>query len=140
MRYIRISLCGLVVFLVLFSGCGQFSGHDPVGVTGGNESGYGTARSMDAEVDGNGGGQIDANLVGTWIYDDYDMEEIWTFNSNGTFVYSYYWYGELEMYENGTYSATGSQLTIDGDTVTYSINGNMLTMYWNGYSTTYYRE
>lgn len=70
-------------------------------------------------------------LVGTWVYSDDDIDEIYTFNADGTGVYSY-----EDEYDDDTirftWTATQNTVTVNesGDiySCTYSINGNTLIL------------
>lgn len=88
--------------------------------------------------------EITSSIVGTWVggWSDgkYNVTDIYTFNSNGTYSYEtyVYKYGELDQYGiyPGTYVIKGNTIigTIydDGEygieEYEYSVSGNILTL------------
>jgi len=117
-----------IVSFLLLLGCSQWGGSNPVGVTGGSNSGYGGETSqIDISVD------YSQLIIGTWravetstegtttttITFDEDNEVNININDNGYNDYLY-----------GTYTLNANRLTllIDGETIimTCSIRGDKL--------------
>ena len=130
----------LALPLLILLGCGQSSGNNPTGVTGGDAGGYGSI-SDNSDI---------AILLGTWRQDHNDTDfYAYTFNIDGTYKHCRYYYNsrydKYDVYcEYGTYSVSGNQLTLtlnNSYTSNYTIliSGNNLTLSSNYGSTTYYR-
>ena len=74
-------------------------------------------------------------IVGTWTGKEADMDVTYTFNADGTFTADY---------ASGTYTISGDKITVTArfgdqeinlfDNVTFSINGNTLTIDNNTYT------
>lgn len=128
----------VLLILLIFTGCSNWGGNNPVGVTGGSEQGYGQ---------GTGAGEnINILLIGTWRHDYYSNHyEIITLSSNGTWDYKEYYYDILNEHEFGAFSVSGNTITVimEGEepfTVEFSINGDELTLTYPGeYPKTFYR-
>ncbi len=105
-QYIIIS----ILFVLMLAGCAQRGGHNPLGVTGGSDGGYGKSRDLYRESSTL---QNDINLDGVWS----DNSETVTFNSNGTF--------EIKSDKKtsiGTYNTLENTLTLnfeEGFSATY---------------------
>jgi hypothetical protein len=126
----------ILLLLALFlTNCGQLAGENPVGVTGGNDNGYGSTGS--GLWPGGGGGGGGGSIVGRWRADYPDGSyEILNFSSNGDFqVLDYDRNGILLFSFSGTYSVSGNQLTLmtsaGNVTITFSISGNTLTIFFD---------
>lgn len=125
-----------LVISIIFTGCGNWGGNNPVGVTGGSGQGYGENSDLLGTK---------SLLVGSWRHDYYNDYEIITFSSNGAWESKYYDDGYLEYHFTGTYSVSGNELTISVGgmsfiTYTFSVNGDELTLVHPNYgSVTYYR-
>jgi hypothetical protein len=69
--------------MLFMAGCANWGGNNPVGVTGGSESGYGESSDLNLPPSGS---QPSGQLVGTWRHDygggDYELLEI---KSNGQY-------------------------------------------------------
>lgn len=71
----------------------------------------------------------DASLIGTWIYEDDDYEEMYTFNANGT---GRYFYSDEYIDEDYSFSWKADDKTVtitaygDTDTMPYKVVGNKL--------------
>jgi hypothetical protein len=104
----------LFVIMPFVLGCSQWSGDNPVGVSGGGESGYGKTINTDQMV-----------IVGVWR-DTNNANEIsyrqYTFNANMTYNYQL-------IFENIIY---------DEETGVYEMRGDILLMY-SGMHTSEYR-
>jgi hypothetical protein len=115
---------------VLFLGCAQWGGDNPLGITGGSKEGYGQHNDLNLP---DGSGEIDPDLVGVWSMYDYPDMLVYTFMVDGTFKIELYYYDSLDETTEGTWNVYGNQLTLrpDGgrtEVVTYQINGNQLTL------------
>ena len=141
MTNIKIIYIAFVVLVFIISGCGQGSGDNPVGVTGGSANGYGSQYESEGDNGSNGGNGSDNELIGKWRHDyDAGEYETFSFSSDGTFYYEYYYNYQLDYSFSGTYSVNGNQLTMEGmPPVTYSISGNTLTISFQGEEIHYYR-
>ena len=134
-------LSRLVLVILIFSGCANWGGNNPVGITGGSDQGYGEAKDLDLPSVGSGS---EASLIGSWRHEYSSGEyEIITFNQNGKFSMSYYDDGFLQFSFSGNYSTSGTSITlfVEGQPLSgnYSIQGDELTLYLPGDSQTYYR-
>jgi hypothetical protein len=117
----------LVSFLILI-GCSQWGGSNPVGVTGGSESGYGATAGEDVSID------YVQSIIGTWENEEFvegqTVRTVVIFGANKNVSISRYVNGSNYDYMNGTYQINGSVLTlmISGETLvlTCSIRGNKL--------------
>jgi hypothetical protein len=127
----------LAILLIAFiSGCGQRGMNNPTGVTGG----------IGQIADNPGGG---GSLIGTWYSEDIneDWKDVWylTFNTDGSFsderyIYEMYageWYLDYVYSWNGSYQVNGNQLILNYDDedaiyLTYSIQGDSITLYFDG--------
>lgn len=145
MKQFKILIALAFLSSVLSIQCSKLGGTDPVGVTGGSDSGYGIFNDIWRTGSGSGNGSgVNPNLVGSWRHeyagDDY---ETITFYSNGSFQISYFQEGFSGTID-GTYSVSGNQITlyIEGETIiiTYSLSGDELTLFLQGEgSVVYYR-
>lgn len=144
MRKINLNLIIASMFILAFiTACGQTGTNNPTGITGGP------------------GEIVNSNsIVGSWyrMYEepyDYMFEEIFTFFPDGNFEiedYYYYWsdYSEewiLDDYTQleGVYEVDGNLLILEFDdfndefTFTFVVNGDELTLNFDGDSITFIR-
>jgi hypothetical protein len=133
-----------LLILAFMTACGQTGTNNPTGITGGP-----------SEIAGNSNG-----LVGTWYYvneDPYNdrYESYLTFDPNGNFEiedYYYYWsdYSEAWVLDDyyqweGIYEVDGNLLIMEFDdfndeiTFTFVIDGDELTLNFDGDSVTFVR-
>ena len=130
-----INLLILAVILILL-GCAQRGGHNPIGVTGGSDDGYGKSKDLNQTSSSS---YEYATLIGSWRYDESMTEySLWIFYTNGDFTMKFYEDGSLEFTIEGTYSTSNNTLTIylDGEPYyfTYSIYGNQFILSGDGES------
>jgi hypothetical protein len=96
----------------MLSGCGQRGDlHNPLGLTGGSDGGYGKRQSYyyDSSIP-----QNDNSVVGVWTETDKTL----TINSDGTFELK-----SVEEIRTGTYDKVKDNLTLnfkDGFSITYT--------------------
>ena len=141
MKNLAYILLSVLIVVAIFSGCGNITGYDPVGVLGGSDRGYGNEYTSKL-----GGSDVPAtsSILGTWRADygagDYD---IISFLSNGNVTWRIYENYSLSYNFSGTFSVSGNQIImyINGTQLimTYVINGNNLTLTYQGVSTVYNR-
>ncbi len=121
----------LFLSLLLWIGCGQNSGVNPMNVTDGganfnNDSGV----LIPIMKVASGSNSSDISIVHSWANEFGDITL--TFSGNGTYSYIYD-DGNYHFTENGTYSISGIFVNAtDPDgysyTETFTVNGNMLTL------------
>ena len=119
-RPIYISIVFLLAILIL-STCAQRGGHNPLGVTGGSDGGYGYSRDYYRE---SSSFQGDDNIYGVWA----DNNATVTLNTDGTF--------EIKSDEKtsvGTYNTLENTLTLNFEegfsiTYAYSLSKNRLVL------------
>ncbi len=130
----RLSFAPLLslLFTIIISGCAQWGGDNPLGITGGSGEGYGQNEDLNLP-DPAGGNTIDFELVGLWTSAGRWVQTIRTiaFNANGTFTMVTH-SGVSPQETEGTYNVSSNILTLnsDGERIIYiySINGDYLTL------------
>ena len=114
-----------VLFTILIlTGCGHFGEGDPIGVTGGGNSGYGEDSNSMEPINLNS-----ALILGEWkrTYSS-DNYYVWSFEPNGDFKQTDYEYGNInEMH--GTYEIIKNQTTFDQLRIDFD-NGNFYLYYF----------
>ena len=139
-QYISYVLVSLL-FAFMLMGCAHWGGDSPLGITGGSDGGYGENSDLNLPNPSNG---VDTELLGNWRYNEtQNTYSLFTFNSNGTFSFEAY-YRETSIYGfSGDYSTAGDELTLNYNsqsvTISYSIHGNRLTLYFEEDTQTYNR-
>jgi len=81
----------------------------------------------DDDDGGGGGGGGDRALVGTWFYSLSGVEELWTFNANGTYLFRWKRYSTTDyVYHKGDWSVEDSYLgrVLSADPKYFSYDGN----------------
>ena len=130
-RYISFLIVSLLAILIC--SCAQWGGDTPLGITGGGSEGYG--KNNDLNLPDISGG-VDPELVGSWSTPEAYYYAVFTFNADGTFSIAEYYGGDLDEITEGTWSVSGSNitLTVDGysEVIPYSINGDILTVDYHG--------
>ena len=131
LRYLII----IIIFSGLLAGCGMSDANNPIGVLGGGNGGYG---------EGGGNSTTQNSIIGKWRSDmESNMYMIFEFKNNNVFIYSVYQNGVLEMQDTGTYSISGSYLTLNIMSSSYvysfSIDGDMLYIYSEIQNIVFYR-
>ncbi len=119
------------LFILIITGCAQWGGDNPLGITGGSEEGYGQNNDLYLP-DPSAENTLDPELLGRWINNISEAEyEIWTFNSDGT-MRTVYYQDSYNFTINGTYYTSAGSITINSSneimTGSYSISGNRLTI------------
>jgi hypothetical protein len=121
--------------LLVVLGCSQWNNEDPVGISGGGESGYGKA-TMTTEQ----------SIVGVWRdtnIGNADSYHQYIFNADMTYNYKYYYNGFINNDINGTYQVRGDILYLYlGDyEIEYKIilSLNQLTLIRDEYQIIFYR-
>jgi hypothetical protein len=107
----------LILFMLLLS-CSQWGGSNPVGVTGGSNSGYG---ENEASTPANS----QQLLIGIWKntnQEDAEDYTILTFHASAQIIYTIYQNGNVYDYFQGTYSVNGTilQVHIGEEILTYT--------------------
>ena len=108
-RSIYVTIVSLLAILIL-STCAQRGGHNPVGVTGGSEGGYGYSREYYRE---SSSFQGDDNIYGVWT----DNNSTILLNTDGTFEFK-----SGEEISLGTFSIFKDRFTLkfkEGTSLTY---------------------
>lgn len=127
-----------VLFTILIlSGCGHFGEGDPVGITGGGNGGYGENNNTLEPININS-----VKIFGEWkrISSSYRYY-IWSFEPNGVFKETEYYYDDVYDIDNGTYEIINNynrydQLRIEYDygstyTFYYEISDNILYLFYD---------
>ena len=100
-----------ILLVLLLAGCAQRGDHNPLGITGGSDGGYGRSQDLYRESPSIQG---DNNIYGVWTNNNLTV----TLKANGTF--------ELKSDQKinvGTFSTSNDKLTLkfkDGSAITYS--------------------
>jgi hypothetical protein len=126
MRKSSILLAAAVLFL-LGSGCGQYSGDNPIGTTGGEEGGYGTPPGWMFTFSEGKDGPVKSMFIGTWESAS-GSGETWTFCGDASYVHRGAGAGVIR----GEWSLRGNTLVIDGAPRTFSITSSELTISGGG--------
>ena len=134
----------VVLILLFIIGCANWGGNNPLGVTGGSESGYGKNQDLNLPAPQMGG---DQNIVGSWRNNTgvgAENYEIITFKSNGEFEIRIYEDGIFQFGFGGDYTVSGNQITLYYEEVpavvlTFQLINDQLTLFYDGESETYYR-
>ena len=133
----------LFLTLLLWIGCGQKSGVNPMNVMyGGDSFSNDSGDHIPIMKVVSGGNSSDISIVHSWANEFGDITL--TFTGNGTYSYIYD-DGDYLYSENGSYSITGNSVNAtDPDgysyTETFAVNGNMLTLIdEDGYSQSFTR-
>ena len=119
-----------ILSLFLISNCGQNTGIEVTGVTGGGDDGYGSGTDNPEST-----GEINntnSSIIGSWsqemIVGGYVYTLTLTFRPDGTYKTHIIGQG-MDETDNGTYSINGNQLFMDNEQPsTFSVNGNILTI------------
>jgi hypothetical protein len=138
------NIISIPVLLLFILGCGQQSGNDPVGATGGRINGYGSVSGIPSDI------PVATQLLGTWIDqygDNYYLFHMYKFNADGT---AEVWFPSADgmIHRNAFYSInipnpnylivrSADALYFDGPF--YFDSSGHLILVSLGYSTTYYR-
>jgi hypothetical protein len=100
----------IIVSLLMLLGCSQWGGSDPVGVTGGGDSGYGESTGKDISID------YAKLIIGSWeneeIVEDQTVRTVVTFAINKNVQKLIYVDTYQEDYMYGTYEIKGNVLTV----------------------------
>ena len=133
----------ITLLLLFILGCGQQSGNDPVGATGGDTNGYGSVSGIPSDI------PIDMQLLGTWIDQygyDYYFFHMYKFNADGT---AEVWFPGPDgmIHRNAIYSInipTPNYLIVRSENAeyfagTFYFDSGHLILVSPGYSTIYYR-
>jgi len=137
MHKIVINLLIFFIPIVMISSCANWGGENPVGVTGGSGSGYGEMENWNPATDFN-------QLVGSWRF-DYDDGDyiIFTFSADGSLVIDQYVNYDIynTIISNYTVEEDILTITLYGENIqyTFSISGNILTLYIGGEQMNFYR-
>lgn len=127
----------VLLTIIILSGCGHFGEGDPVGITGGGNGGYGENSNTLEPINLNS-----VLILGEWkrISSSYRYY-IWSFEPNGVFKETEYYYGDVYDIDNGTYEIINNQNTYDQLKIEYDngyinyyyfeIRDNILYLYYN---------
>ncbi len=110
----------------MISACAQWGGDNPLGITGGSKDGYGQNGDLFLP------GEIDQELVGSWIINGEISYQIVTFYADGTFTIEYYLEDQLARTVSGQWGVSGNELTLrsggKSEVYRYQLNNNQLTL------------
>jgi hypothetical protein len=120
-----------LLFVFMITGCAQWGGDNPLGLTGGSNEGYGQNNDLNLP-DSSSGNAIDPELVGLWSTSGEWIMVMFSFTAEGVFTRDTYYGGTLRDSMEGIYSVSENILTLRSDDITityvYSITGNYLTL------------
>jgi hypothetical protein len=116
--------CSLLIFLI--SACSQWGGDNPLGITGGSKEGYGQNGDLFLP------GEIDQEILGSWIISGEISYQIFTFYADGTFSIENYLEDQLARTVSGLWGVSGHELTLrsggKSEVYRYQVNSNELIL------------